>query len=92
MKYAYVVTRINDRQTPGIRDIPNLGVHSNLKAATRHYRAVCEDRGMTFERYYRFDKFGVYAQWDRFQLLANTYFPEHAEEIRLERWRLGVRK
>jgi len=44
MKYVYIVTRMVTGNSPGTVDIPNLGVHSNQKAAEKHYNSIILDR------------------------------------------------
>ncbi len=86
MKYVYVVTRVLDRVTPGVINVPNLGVHSSLNAATKHYLAVCQDR--TSKKFVVARRLDSKSSVGRSQVVLQTYFPNHQELVMLERWTL----
>ncbi len=44
MKYAYMVTRRVTPEQPYCYDVPNLGLHSSMKSAVRHFKSVIKDR------------------------------------------------
>lgn len=43
IKYAYMVTREIEDSGPGY-PVPNLGLHSSVKKAKKHYDSIIEDR------------------------------------------------
>lgn len=86
MSYVYIVTRIFDHSMPGITQIPNLGVHTSLKKAQKHFDSVYQDRTqygpVTMTSY---DDTPMNS--DRSKKIQWA-FTNDGEEIRLEKWKV----
>jgi len=96
MRYVYMVTTIAENLPKGFRSIPNLGAHSSLKSATKHFNSVVSDRRKFAKRVVegRTPETGDYPS----HLLRSAdiefkdgYYGGRVEEIRLERWKLKGR-
>ena len=86
MKHVYIVTRIVEKLTNGIREIPNLGVHSSFKKALKHYNSVLINRGAS--NTLNVKNFNDPITKDRNTILAVYWSVDSQEEIRLEKWKL----
>ena len=84
MRYAYIVTRIMSKTTPGVTDIPNLGVHSKFERAIKHYESVVKDRVGDADN--SVHHHGTIDPGNHFHVMRETYI--NGENIRLERWPL----
>jgi hypothetical protein len=86
MKHVYIVTRIVEKLTNGIREIPNLGVHTSFKKALQHYNSVIVDRGAN--SVWNIENFNDPITSERTTLLATFWSVDHQEEVRLEKWKV----
>jgi hypothetical protein len=93
MRHVYVVTRIPVNNFEGGVSVPNLGVHTSLQKAERHFDSVVKDRQMRSKKKIhvntvRAKDMPAYMK-ERMLVLSTAYVVEpEREEVRLERWEL----
>jgi hypothetical protein len=87
VRYVYVVTRINKRQSKHVTEIPNLGVHASLKKALSHYNSVLEDRSERNKNVIIGPDINNDSD-ERMGCIRSAYVVDSDEQIRLERWKL----
>lgn len=87
-RYIYIVTRIVKNDQPGVTEIPNLGAHTNIRKAKRHFESVVEDRKVSSQvKTTFFTPIVGYPGDERMFVLAEGYVYSTGEQVRLERWK-----
>lgn len=97
MRYVYMVTTITEGLPEGFRCIPNLGAHSSLESAVKHFKGVLADRkrfasDVTETITPEYGDFPYSVVRSASVQFKEGYYSGRFEEIRLERWRLGRKK
>lgn len=85
MAHIYVVTRILRKTREGVTEIPNLGVHSSLGKALRHFHSVINDRAQRTALTMIHSTNPKMSKDDRY-LVVRSATTDEGEEVRLEKW------
>lgn len=97
MKYVYMVTSLIEGLPRGTRNLPNLGLHTSLAKARRHYNSVInyrKDRGYQIH----WDNHGImeFYKDERYLVAREAYLSKsnpdgqtkEYENLRIEMWKV----